>query len=130
MRSVRTWVTSKMSLADVITADKQEALGRDLRASGFSEAADIIDKLVDFARDEIYLLDETDRALRMYVQADRDMHVTYGSTATCSGGAGGMAMTPHCAHICHNTAAHRKEERAYSNAALQALEAIEKVRNA
>ncbi len=118
------------TLADIITANEQETLGRSLRESGFPETADLIDQLVKFATEEIYLVDELDRALRNYITAEQHMHQTYGSTAACSGGIGGAALTAHCAHVCHNFPAHTDETAEWREAVLAAHEAIEKVRNA
>lgn len=36
------------------------------------------------------------------IQAHRDLHPTYGSTAACGGGIGGMTLTEHCAVVCQN----------------------------
>lgn len=119
-----------MSLADIITADEQETLGKSLRESGFPETADLIDQLVAFAANEISLVDELDRVLRNYVIAEQRMHRTYGSTAACSGGVGGAALTAHCAHICHNFPAHADETAEWRGAILAAHEVIGKDRNA
>lgn len=48
-------------------------------------------------------------ALAEAVQAHRNLHKVYGSTAVCRGGIGGQALTPHCAEICYNADAHEKE---------------------
>ena len=117
------------SLSSIITDAERRAMGTVLRGAGYGEAADVIDKLVKFATDEIYLVDEVDRALRNYVVADQRMHTTYGSTGACYGGVGGQAMTPHCAHICGNVSAHANDEQSYRDAFIAAKEAVEKVRN-
>ena len=119
-----------MSLADIITADEQETLGKSLREGGFPETADLIDQLVAFATNEIYLVDELDRTLRNYVTAEQRMHQTYGNTAACSGGVGGAALTAHCAHVCHNFKAHEKESEEWRTAILAVHEILGKVRNA
>lgn len=118
-----------MSLADIITADKQEALGQDLRASGFREAADIIDSLVNFVRDEIYLLDDLHRASRNVLNAEKVIHRMYPNTATCRSGPGviaGQAFTRHCAHSCSNPV-HIEEKQDYAEALLQLKETLDKV---
>ena len=45
---------------------------------------------------------ETDllRLVQAAIQAHRDLHMIYGSTATCGGGIGGQAMTQHCGVTC------------------------------
>lgn len=119
-----------MSLSSIITADKQEALGQDLRASGFSEAADIIDKLMVFVRDEIYLLDDLDRAARNFLSAEKVVHRMYPNTATCRSKPGvvaGQAFTHHCAHSCSNSE-HADEGREYIAARDALTEAIVAVR--
>lgn len=118
-----------MSLASIITADEQEKLGKSLRESGFPETADLIDQLVAFVTDEIYLIDELDRTLLNYVTAEQHMHQTYGSTAACGGGIGGQALTAHCAHTCHNFHAHEKESEEWRTAILAVHEVVAKVRN-
>lgn len=39
-------------------------------------------------------------ALAVAIQAHRDLHTIYGSTAVCGGGIGGQAMTQHCGVTC------------------------------
>lgn len=66
---------------------------------------------------------EKDALLRLVqaaIQTHRDQHKIYGSTAVCSGGIGGAAMTQHCAVTCGYDERHEAEnerwydvERAY-----------------
>lgn len=69
------------------------------------------------------MLDRDDLAvITEYVAASDAMHEMYGSTATCWGGIGGSAMTPHCSHICDNIK-HRDAQERY-HAAYAAVRAI------
>lgn len=116
------------ALSSIITDSERVSLGAMLREQGLNDAADVIDNLVKFATDEIYLVDDLDRTLRSYVKADQAMHKVYGSTSVCYGGIGGSAMTEHCAHVCHNVSAHEKELDDYRNAYIAALEITGRVR--
>lgn len=121
-----------MSLANIITAREQEALGEKLRASGFEGAADIIDKLVEFARDEIYLLDDLYQAAQRLTETEKVVHRMYPNTATCRSGPGviaGQAFTRHCGHSCSN-GVHQEEKQNYAEAMLRLNDALEKVRRA
>jgi hypothetical protein len=60
------------------------------------------------------------RLLQQAIIAHRDQHDMYGSTAACSGGIGGAAMTLHCSVTCGYYERHQGEndrwedvERAY-----------------
>lgn len=55
-------------------------------------------------------------ALREAIAAHRNLHLIYGSTATCGGGIGGQMMTQHCGVTC-NRGNHDAE-----NAAWEAVE--------
>lgn len=59
-------------------------------------------KEIDAREDAEAKLTRRDTLLRHAIQAGRDMHPIYGSTATCKGGVGGQAMTQHCAVLCDN----------------------------
>ncbi len=103
------------SLSSIITDAKREALTQDLSASGFPEAADIINKLMVFVRDEIYLLDDLDRAARNFLSAEKVVHRMYPNTNTCRSRPGliaGQAFTHHCSHSCSNPE-HADERREY-----------------
>lgn len=52
-------------------------------------------------------------ALGGALQAHRNLHPTYGSTAGCGGGIGGQVMTQHCAVVCDNPAHDKAREAWY-----------------
>lgn len=61
-------------------------------------------------------------ALVEIVQAHRNLHMTYGSTAVCRGGIGGQVMTAHCAEICYNADAHETEMEIWRKLEIEAVE--------
>lgn len=66
-------------------------------------ARDILLPLVRKAQAEV---------LAQAIQAHRGLHPVYGSTSVCYGGAGGQALTQHCAVVCPNSA-HDAEQEAW-----------------
>ncbi|HMU80712.1 MAG TPA: hypothetical protein PKC57_10670 [Microthrixaceae bacterium] len=53
------------------------------------------------------------RLVQAAIQAHRDLHVMYGSTAVCGGGIGGAAMTLHCGVTCGYDERHESQNEAW-----------------
>lgn len=121
-----------MSLADIITADKQKDITDALRRQDnpvSGEAATIIDRLMEFSRDGIYLLDDLQRASRDLLKAESEIHKMYPNTATCRSAPGvvaSQAFTRHCAATCNNPE-HVDAKSKYANAYSKLIKALEAI---
>ena len=124
-----------MTLSDIISDEGREAITRALRSQDNAvsdKAADIIDQLVKFATDEIYLLDEAYNSAQGFLEAETDIHKMYPNTATCRSGPGvvaGQAFTRHCGASCSNPV-HAEDAKRFHSARGALFTTLEKIRNA